>query len=126
MTVRWGRVLATAAIAGVLVLAIGVGAIAWILNKPQVLTEHQKKVAELVARYGEVKYSQWAEELIIRDFFQDRTGGFFLDVGAGDALRDSTTAYLEKELGWTGIAIDAEPKHLESFLRERRGSRFFV
>ena len=81
---------------------------------------------ELVERYGRPKYSQYFEETIARDFFNDERGGVFLDVGAGDALFNSTTAYLEKELGWTGIAIDAEPKHLESFLRERRGSRFFA
>jgi len=81
---------------------------------------------ELVARYGRPKYSQYLEELIARDFFKDERSGFFVDVGAGDALFNSTTAFLEKELGWTGIAIDAEPKHLESFLKERRGTRFFA
>ncbi len=81
---------------------------------------------DLVARYGPPKYSQYLEELIARDYFKDEKKGFFLDVGAGDALFNSTTAYLEKNLEWTGIAIDAEPKHLESYLKERRGTRFFA
>ena len=81
---------------------------------------------ELVARYGPPKYSQYLEELIARDFFKDERKGFFLDVGAGDAVFNSTTAFLEKNLEWTGIAIDAEPKHLESYLKERRGTRFFA
>ena len=52
-------------------------------------------------------YSQFDEELVIRDFFQDRRGGFFLDVGASTPVENSTTYYLEKHLGWSGIGIDA-------------------
>lgn len=84
------------------------------------------RVNELVARLGRPKYSQYLEELIARDFFHDERKGFFLDVGAGDALFNSTTAFLEKDLEWTGIAIDAEPKHLQSYLRERRATQFFA
>ena len=53
------------------------------------------------------RYSQHNEELIIRDFFQDRREGFFLDVGCAWPIRNSTTYYLEKHLGWSGIGIDA-------------------
>ncbi len=41
---------------------------------------------------SEVKlYSQFDEELIIRDFFEDRRGGFFVDVGAWLPHKSSTT-----------------------------------
>jgi len=56
-------------------------------------------------------YSQFDEELIIRDFFQDRRDGVFLDVGAADPTVDNTTYYLEKHLGWTGVAVDAAPDY---------------
>ena len=45
-------------------------------------------------------YSVFAEEVIIRDFFQDREGGFYLDVGAAWAVTRSNTYYLEKT--WDG------------------------
>ena len=45
-------------------------------------------------------YSQHGEELIIRDFFQDRRDGVFLDVGAAWPVHYSNTYYLESELGW--------------------------
>jgi len=61
----------------------------------------------LQAIYGEALYSQDDEETLIRAFFADHRGGSFLDVGAGDPIRDSTTYYLEKHLGWHGIAVDA-------------------
>ncbi len=69
-------------------------------------------------------YSQNDEELIIRDFFQDRRGGVFLDVGAADPIDLSTTYYLEKHLGWSGIAVDALPEYAERWRTERPLSKF--
>jgi FkbM family methyltransferase len=70
-------------------------------------------------------YSQFEEELIIRDFFQDRRGGVFLDVGSGKPIKNSTTYYLEKHLGWTGIAIDALDRYTEPYATDRPSTRFF-
>ena len=56
---------------------------------------------------GKKRYSEGREEVIIRHFFRNRPGGFFLDVGAAHFRRRSTTFYLEEHLGWSGIAIDA-------------------
>ena len=82
-------------------------------------------LAALRAVYGEARYSQDDEETLIRAFFQDRRGGFFLDVGAGDPIRHSTTYYLEKHLGWTGIAVDAIVEYADAYAKERPGTRFF-
>lgn len=60
----------------------------------------------LAAAYGPERYSQFAEEWIIRDFFQDKRGGVFVDVGANHYRDSSTTYYLEKNLGWSGVAIE--------------------
>jgi FkbM family methyltransferase len=82
-------------------------------------------LGELRRSLGEPLYSQDDEETLIRAFFQDRKGGFFLDVGAGDPIRHSTTYYLERHLGWTGIAVDAIAEYAADFARERPGTRFF-
>jgi FkbM family methyltransferase len=60
----------------------------------------------LAAAYGPAKYSQFAEEWIIRDFFKDRRGGVFVDVGANHYRDNSTTYYLEEKLGWSGLAVE--------------------
>ena len=73
----------------------------------------------------ERKYSLFAEELIIRDFFQDRRGGYFVDVGCAWPIRASNTYYLEKHLGWTGIGIDALDDFAPAWMQERPGSKFF-
>ena len=72
------------------------------------------------------RYSQFDEELIIRDFFQDRRGGVFVDLGAAWPIRDSTTYYLEKHLGWSGIAIDALPFYAPGWKKRRSRSKFFA
>jgi FkbM family methyltransferase len=77
-----------------------------------------------ILREGTKRYSQDDEELVIRDFFHDRTGGVFVDVGAGHYQRYSTTYYLEERLGWSGVAIDALAEYAEDYRRHRRRTRF--
>jgi FkbM family methyltransferase len=69
-------------------------------------------------------YSIFDEELIIRDFFQDRKGGFYLDVGCANAVETSNTYYLEKHLGWTGIGIDALEDYAAEWRKMRPRSKF--
>jgi FkbM family methyltransferase len=68
---------------------------------------------------NEKLYSQFNEELIIRHFFQDERDGVFLDVGCAYPIKLSTTYYLEKHLGWSGIAIDAFHYYREFWAKER-------
>ena len=83
-------------------------------------------LAGLQRTYGEPRYSQDDEETLIRAFFADRHGGFFLDVGSGHPIRHSTTYYLEKHLGWSGIAVDAIAEYAEDYARERPRTHFFA
>ncbi|MEE2678947.1 MAG: FkbM family methyltransferase [Myxococcota bacterium] len=71
------------------------------------------------------RYSQFDEELVIRDFFQDREGGFFLDVGSAQPDTMSTTYYLEKHLGWSGIAVDALARYAPAYEELRPRTAFF-
>lgn len=70
-------------------------------------------------------YSQKNEEVVIRQFFQDREGGFFLDVGSAWPIRNSNTYYLEKHLDWSGIGIDAVAKYAEAYEAKRPKTKFF-
>jgi FkbM family methyltransferase len=79
----------------------------------------------LAARYG-AKNSRFAEEWIIRDFFQDRRDGVFLDVGANEYRSESNTYFLETALGWSGIAIDAQEEFAAGFKANRPRTRFFA
>ena len=76
--------------------------------------------------YGPSQYSAGPEETIIRDFFKDKRAGFFVDVGAADYKKDSNTFYLERSLGWSGIAVDALSGYASGYAQHRPGTRFFA
>jgi hypothetical protein len=63
--------------------------------------------AWLARTYGPERHSEFIEEWVIRDVFQNRRGGTFLDVGAADFKEQNNTYFLETALDWSGIAIDA-------------------
>ena len=60
-----------------------------------------------VERFGPDHYSAGLEEYIARDFFNDRRNGVFVDVGAFRAKAGNNTYRLERDFGWSGLAIDA-------------------
>ena len=83
------------------------------------------ELGPLLARHaGETKHSQWHEELIIRDFFQGRREGVFLDVGAAHHQLASNTYYLETELGWSGLAIELQTEFAAGYAAHRPRTRF--
>lgn len=69
-------------------------------------------------------YSQRNEEIIIRDYFQDEKSGFFIDIGCNHYKDRNNTFYLEKHLGWKGIAVDAIPLYKEGYDQNRPGTKF--
>ena len=81
--------------------------------------------ARLEAKYGRERYSAGLEEYLIREFFKDERGGVFVDVGAFDAVQGSNTWRLERDFGWSGLAIDADPGVAASYARRPR-SKFVL
>lgn len=75
-------------------------------------------------KYGPSHYSEREEEWLIRDFFQDRRGGVFVDVGANHFKSASKTYYLEKELGWSGLAIEPQREFGEEYEKYRPRTTF--
>jgi len=75
--------------------------------------------------YYPKRYSEKNEEIMIRSFFKDRRGGFFLDVGAYHYKTASNTYYLEKNLDWSGIAIDANGEFAQGYEKNRPRTQFF-
>lgn len=75
---------------------------------------------------GESVYGQEKQELIIRHFFRDRKGGYFVDVGCWLPKQASTTYYLEHHLGWSGLAVDASEKYGAAWKLERPKSAFYA
>ena len=89
-----------------LLLVVGAGIYFYANQRAADPLEGLPRGARYLAGYGPNRYSQFAEEWIIRDFFKDRRGGTFVDVGANHYKQDSTTFYLEEHLGWSGLAVE--------------------
>jgi FkbM family methyltransferase len=77
------------------------------------------------ARYGAEHFSAGLEEYIVRDFFNDHRGGVFLDVGAYRAKEGNNTYRLERDFGWSGLAIDAN-EAVASEYKARPNTRFIA
>ena len=59
-------------------------------------------------------YSQWGEDLIIKEFFKDKKNGNYLDIGCYHPFMYSNTCLLHQK-GWEGINIDINPTSIDLF-----------
>ena len=75
-------------------------------------------------RYGPSRFTEREEEWIIRDFFQDKKDGVFVDVGANHYRDASKTYYLESRLGWSGLAIEPQQEYAADYPKFRPRTRF--
>ena len=83
------------------------------------LSRGSAELQPLATRYGSARNSRYGEEWMLRDFFQDRRGGVFVDVGANHYQRESNTFYLETQLGWSGLAIEPQIKFAADYRAHR-------
>jgi FkbM family methyltransferase len=84
-----------------------------------------REIDEFRQKYGPGHHSEREEEWLIRDFFKDRRGGFFVDVGANHYRTASKTYYLETVLGWSGLAIEPLKEFAADYAKHRPRTRFF-
>lgn len=74
--------------------------------------------------YGPDSNSQYEEEWVLRDFFQGKRDGVFVDVGANHYQENSNTYYLETTLGWSGIAVEPLREFEAGYKEHRPRTRF--
>lgn len=63
--------------------------------------------------------SQVGQDKFVCEFFRYMKKGFFLDIGAYDGVELSNTHYLEKELDWEGICVEADAQLFSSLVKSR-------
>jgi len=54
-------------------------------------------------------YGAGGQDIHVANLLGRLRGGTFVDIGANDGVTISNTLYFEKELGWTGLAIEPMP-----------------
>jgi FkbM family methyltransferase len=78
----------------------------------------------LRSAYGPHSNSQYEEEWVIRDFFQGKREGVFVDVGANHYQENSNTYYLETAMAWSGIAVEPLREFEAGYTEHRPRTRF--
>ena len=84
------------------------------------------EIEPFAERYGPSHDTQFGEEWLVRDFFQDKRGGVFVDVGANHYRVHSMTYYLETQLGWSGVAIEPQSSFAADWAAHRPRTKFFA
>jgi FkbM family methyltransferase len=96
-----------------------------VLHREQTLFGTQE-LEPFEAQYGPSHDTQFGEEWLVRDFFQDQRDGIFVDVGANHYRRHSMTYFLETQRGWTGVAIEAQASFAPEWAAHRPRTKFFA
>jgi FkbM family methyltransferase len=68
-----------------------------------------------------IYYSQSNQDKWVSEFYNNKTNGYFIEIGAYDGIQTSNTYFLEKNLNWVGICIEANPS-IFTQLNENRKS----
>ena len=64
-------------------------------------------------------HSQVGQDRTIARLFGNKRGGYFVDLAANHAILNSNTRTLERDYGWSGLCIDANPEMLWELANER-------
>ena len=67
-----------------------------------------------VTNYFRVHYSQFGEDVVLRDLLKDKPPGIYVDVGCYHPKKFSNTYYLKRR-GWHGINVDLDEEKIDCF-----------
>ena len=91
-------------------------------NFRRTLEDHDE-LQQILDAQGLQEAGPHLEEHFIRDHFQGRRNGVFLDVGAHHYKDFSNTFFLESEYDWSGIAVEPQIEFAEDYTRFRPRTR---
>ena len=75
-------------------------------------------------KYGPERNSMGGEEWLIRDYFQDKRNGVFVDVGANHYKNLNNTYFLEAHLSWSGLAVEPLQEFASEYAKFRPRTKF--
>lgn len=70
----------------------------------------------------DVEDPSMGQSTVIREIFNDKKNGFFIECGAYDGEIRSNTLFLERFNGWSGLLIEADPINFTKMLQKNRRS----
>jgi FkbM family methyltransferase len=72
-----------------------------------------------------MSFSQLGQDLAVVDFYKQKEGGYFIEVGASDGIQLSNTFLLETKYKWKGICCEPIPIRFENLVKNRPNSVCF-
>lgn len=63
--------------------------------------------------------SDLGQESYVISMLKEKKNGYYLELGSGDPVEGSNTALLEKEFGWSGLAIDLNKNLADKYNKQR-------
>jgi len=66
-------------------------------------------------------FSQYGQDRFVDQYvFEERTGGFFVDIGAHDGVSLSNTVFFERHRGWDGVCVEPMPERFAQLQSNRQ------
>lgn len=69
-----------------------------------------------------MSYSQLGQDLEVIKFYNNKTNGYFIEIGASDGLTISNTYLLETKYNWKGICCEPIPNKFQKLVKNRKNS----
>jgi FkbM family methyltransferase len=69
-----------------------------------------------------MSYSQLGQDLEVVKFYNNKNGGFFIEIGASDGINLSNTYLLETQYNWKGICCEPIPGNFDKLVKNRPNS----
>jgi FkbM family methyltransferase len=66
--------------------------------------------------------SQLGQDMDVLKFYNNKEGGFFVDIGANDGIEFSNTFLLERNYEWKGICAEPNPEVFKLLVKNRPNS----
>jgi hypothetical protein len=77
---------------------------------------------EMRRKYAGRATSQFGHDAFVLAALGEKTGGYFVEVGAGDGVNLSNTHLLETALGWRGLLVEPSPLFHASIRRNHKAA----
>ena len=77
-------------------------------------------------KINKMYYSQSNQDKWVVEFLKFKKNGYFIELGAYDGIQTSNTYYMEKNLGWEGLCVEANPRVYESLIKNRTSKNINV
>ncbi|XP_011630794.1 uncharacterized protein LOC105422916 isoform X1 [Pogonomyrmex barbatus] len=91
------------------------------IHQNWIIWNYNPKESYILQR-SDIEDPSMGQSTAVREIFNDKKNGFFIECGAYDGETRSNTLFLERFNGWSGLLIEADPINFTKMLQKNRRS----